>query len=278
MISMPVVLRRTRRAGFWLVPGALVAAALWWQAFGRAEAGAPGADATPPVPPSLSLALLPEYQTGAVTPVGNDVVERTLFNPTRRPAPPATATAEAAKPKIQRGQFALSGTMIVDGTVTAFLREAQGGKSRRVRQGESLNGMVVAEIKADRVRLALGDESEELLLKVATGPKTTIQPVMPGANRGPITATAVPAGPGAAPAAAGATAPRDVSEVLAERRRLARAQELAAQGTPPGAPVPPPAPSAGIEAPTMPPVPRGDFGSNDPRWQQLYQRYQQPRR
>ena len=125
---------------------------------------------------------------------------------------------------------------------------------------------------------ALGDESEELLLKVATGPKTTIQPVMPGANRGPITATAVPAGPGAAPAAAGATAPRDVSEVLAERRRLARAQELAAQGTPPGAPVPPPAPSAGIEAPTMPPVPRGDFGSNDPRWQQLYQRYQQPRR
>lgn len=273
MTALPVSLRRIRRAGLWLAPLALATGALGWLAFERAVAGTPGESVATPAPPALSLALLPEYQSSAVTPVGNDVVARTPFNPTRRPAPPAVATAEAAKPKLQRGQFALSGTMIVDGNVTAFLREVQGGKSRRVRQGETLNGMVVAEIKADRVRLAVGDESEELLLKVAAGPKTTIQPVLPGANRGPITATATPAvNP------AGATAPRDVSEVLAERRRLARAQELAARGSPPGAPIPQAAPTAAIEAPTMPPVPHGDAGSNDPRWQEVYQRYRMPRR
>jgi len=275
MTTLPVALHHVRRAGLWLVPFALVAGVLWWQAFGRAVAGTPDEVTASAVPPSMSLALLPEYQPGAVAPVGSDAVERTLFNPTRRPAPSPVAAPESAKPKIQRGQFALSGTMIVDGKVTAFLREVSGGKSRRVRQGETLNGMVVAEIKADRVRLAVGDESEELLLKVAAGPKTTIQPVTPAANRGPVTATAVPAPP---PGAPGTAAPRDVSEVLAERRRLARAQELAAQGVPPGAPVQQPGANAPVQAPTMPPTPQGDFGTNDPRWQQLYQRYQQPRR
>lgn len=265
-----------RSAVLWLVPLALLAALLLWQTFGRAIAGTPeaGADAAPAAPKSLTLALLPEYQPAAIVPVGNDVVERTLFNPTRRPAP--SAVVEAAKPKVQRGQFTLSGTLMVDGKASAFLREVQGGKSRRVAQGETINGMVVAEIKADRVRLTTGDESEEVMLKVATGPKTTIQPVMPGAQRGPITATAAP--PGAAPPVPGA---RDVSEVLAERRRAARAAEAAAQGLPPGAPIPgaaAAAASAGVQAPTMPPVPSGDTGTNDSRWQSVYQRYQQPRR
>ena len=86
----------------------------------------------------------------------------------RRGGPHPTAMAEAAKPKIQRGQFALSGTLMVDGKATAFLREVNGGKSRRVTQGETVNGMVVAEIRPDRVRLTVGEESEDLALKVAT--------------------------------------------------------------------------------------------------------------
>ncbi len=268
MTASPVTLRRVRRAGLWFASLALVTGASAWMAFERAVAGTPGEVPASPAPQGMSLAVLPEYEPGAVVPVGSDIVLRTPFNPTRRPAPSAVAAAETAKPKLQRGQFALSGTMMVDGTATAFLREVNGGKSRRVRQGETLNGMIVAEVKTDRVRLALGDESEELLLKVAAGPRTTIQPVLPGANRGPITAAAVPA----------AAAPRDVSEVLAERRRLARAQELAAHGVPPGSPVPQPAAAAAVQAPTMPPVPKGDFGSNDPRWQEVYQRYQMPRR
>ncbi len=263
----------------WLALLAVVVAAGAWQWSARAQAGTPEATPAPAAQP-YSLALLPEYPAGASAAAKTDVVDRTLFNPTRRPAPPAAAVAETAKPKMQKGQFALSGTMMIDNVVMAFLRESPGGKSRKVRQGENLNGMIVAEIKPDRVRLTLGEESEELMLKVAAGPKTTIQPVMPGANRGPVTATANnPANVAAANAAAGgAAAPRDVAEVLAERRRQARAAELAAQGQAPGTAPPQPGASAPIQAPTRPPVPQGDMGTNDPRWQQLYQRYQQPRR
>ena len=71
----------------------------------------------------------------------------------------------------------LTGTLIIDGKATAFLRENAGGKSRRVAQGEQINGMLVAEVKPDRVKLTLGDEAEDLVLKVAIGPKTTTQPV-----------------------------------------------------------------------------------------------------
>ena len=51
-------------------------------------------------------------------------VERTLFNPTRRPGA-AARSPTAAKPTMQRGQFALTGTMVVDGKATAFLREVE---------------------------------------------------------------------------------------------------------------------------------------------------------
>ncbi|MCC6869860.1 MAG: hypothetical protein IT522_13660 [Burkholderiales bacterium] len=274
MIPSPVAEPRGRRAAPWLMSSALIVGAFGWPAVGSAAADAPAATpATAAAPAPFVLPLLPEYRPGAVTPIGDDLVQRSPFNPTRRPAPPVAATADAAKLKMQRGQFALSGTMQIDGNLTAFLREVQGGKSRRVRPGETLNGMVVAEIKPDRVRLTLGDESEDLVLKVAAGPKTTIQPAAPVAGRGPTTATAVPAAPAAA------AGPRDVSAVLAERRRLARAQELAAQGVPPGAPIPQPAATpAPVEAPGIPPPPRADMGSNDPRWQEVYQRYQMPRR
>ncbi|MCC7042204.1 MAG: hypothetical protein IT516_18020 [Burkholderiales bacterium] len=276
MIPSSFTLPRLRAAALWVLSLGLVFGVAGWQTFARAVTATPEAASPKPAPAPFSLALLPEYRPGAVTPIGDDIVQRPAFNPTRRPAPPVAAAAEAAKPKMQRGQFALSGTMQIDGKMTAFLREVQGGKSRRVHPGETLNGMVVAEINPDRVRLTLGDESEELLLKVAAGPKRTIQPAVAAVGRSPVAAAAPAAG--ATPATA-ATRPRDVAEVLAERRRLARAQELAAQGVPPGAPLPQPGTSAApVEAPGTPPVPRGDMGSNDPRWQEVYQRYQMPRR
>jgi hypothetical protein len=259
----------------WIAPFALLALLLAWQTdWGRAFARTPPAE-TAAAPAPLSVALLPEYQPAATPDKNKDAVDRTLFNPTRRPAP--VPMAEAPKPKLQRGQFTLSGTIVVEGKHTAFLKEANGGKPRRVAQGEVINGMTVTSIGTDRIRLTLGDESEELMLKVAAGPKTTIQPVVPNM---PVTATAQPQ-PGAAPAVAGAQPPgsapvRDVADVLAERRRAARAAEQAAAGLPPGTPVNPP-PGTAVTAPNMPPVPQGDPNSGDPRWQGVYQRYQQPR-
>ena len=258
----------------WAVPCALLVLVILWQVdWGRSLHREPPAESSA-APQPLKLAVLPEYRPPAAAEAARDAVERTLFNPTRRPAP--TALADAVKPRMQRGQFALSGTLVVDGKAIAFLREVQGGKSRRVLQGESINGMTVVEVKPDRVKLALGDESEELPLVIAKGPKTTVQPVVAAAS-GPVTANAAPQRPmQATPATTGA---RDVAEVLAERRRAARAAEIAAQGLPPGAPIPPaqgaaPAPVVGN---TMPPVPTAG-PSSDPQWQGVYQRYQQPRR
>jgi hypothetical protein len=258
---------------YWLAPMAVLLLLILWQTdWGRAFFRVPPPESTA-APQALTLAMLPEYQPAASPEGSRDVVERTLFNPTRRPAP--TAVAEAAKPRMQRGQFTLQGTMLVDGKATAFLRETNGGKARRVAQGEQINGLVVAEVRPDRVRLALGDETEELALKVAVGPRTTIQPVVSGPGSGPVTATRAGATPGASPQV------RDVAEVLAERRRAARAAEAAAAGLPPGAPIPPaPAPAAaspGATASAMPPS-AATPGPADPAWAGVYQRYQQPRR
>ena len=269
-------LRSSARAALaWIAPFALVTVLLAWQTdWGRAFARTPPAETAAAAPAPLSVALLPEYQPAATPDKNKDAVERTLFNPTRRPAP--VPMAEAPKTKMQRGQFALSGTIVVEGKTTAFLKETNGGKPRRVAQGETINGMTVTSIGPDRVKLTMGDESEELVLKVAAGPKTTIQPVVPNM---PITATANPGGvppgvPGQPPAQNAQV--RDVADVLAERRRAARAAEAAAAGQPPGTPVPTPAGTA-VSAPNMPPVPQGDPNSGDPRWQSVYQRYQQPR-
>ena len=140
--------------------------------------------------------------------------------------------------------------MIVDGKHTAFLREVAGNKPRRVLAGENVNGMLVAEVKPDRVRLTLGDESEELLLRVGTNPRPTVPPAappvaaVPQAPAVPQTATVPP------------TAGAQEAQTLAERRRAARA---AAANT--NSPPAPGAPTAAAPA------------AVDPRWNQMDQAY-----
>ncbi len=131
--------------------------------------------------------LLPEYAIVGGTGASTEMIQRTLFNPTRRPAP---AALEAGAGRLQRGQFALTGTLVIDGKSTAYLREVAGNKPRRVLAGDKINGMLVAEVKPDRVKLTLGDESEELVLKIASNPRPTAPPgapvvarVPPGARR-----------------------------------------------------------------------------------------------
>jgi hypothetical protein len=229
------------------------------------------------VPRPLAVALLPEYKDGGAE--GNrETVERTLFNPTRRPAPPAVVAA--AKSSMPKGQFVLTGTTVVDQKATAFLREVNGGRSRRVQQGETINGMLVAEVRADRVKFTQNDDAEELTLKVAAGPKATVQPVAPapvGQPGGPV-----PGAPGSAPIAGAPAATGEVAEVLANRRRAARAADAATQaqrqaaanaataGTAAGAAATPattdtPAAAAPAKA------------GQDPGWNDVYQRYMQQR-
>jgi len=254
----------------WLVPFAAVIAAIgietdWGRSFNR---DAPAPSVTPPQP--VAVALLPEYRIDGGTEARRETVDRVLFNPTRRPAPPASQAAGSAS-AMKRGQYTLTGTTVVGNVATAFLREVNGGKSRSVHQGDKLgDGLLVAEVRPDRVRLKQGDDVEELSLKIAAGPKMTVQtvPVAPptavaqpgaaaagavvnpaaaalggagGSGRNAPRPVAPPAAqpadqPAAQPAAA---TPRtnsnvSVSELLAERRRAARAAaEAAAAGSSP---------------------------------------------
>jgi len=90
---------------------------------------------------------------------------------------------------------------VVKGLDIALLREKQSGKVVRVEKGAPVSDMNLAEVYPDRVVLRAGDDSETLMLSVATGP----------------TASA------ATPVSAPATAPRPAA--------------LAPPGTPPPTPV-----------------------------------------
>jgi hypothetical protein len=255
-----------RTALLWLAAFAALVAVIGWETdWGRQVSPAhdiPTARAQP-----VTIALLPEYALAGGTQPRRDTVERPVFVPTRRPGPPPVAQ-EPPKPKIQRGQFVLTGTAVVDKEAIAFLREASTGKSRTVRKGDNVNGLTVASIAPDSVVLAMGDETEPLALKVAAGPRQTIQPATaapPGAPQPPAggTPAAVPAQPAPATAAAPQAQPAQSPEAqsLLERRRAARAAQAAAEA------------SASGGAAGQPPA-----SAVDPGWADVYRRMQQPRR
>jgi len=233
-----------RRALWWLAPLALIAVAIVLETqLGRGMNPQPPAEA-PIEPKPVVTAMLPEYAIDGGAAARTDTVQRTLFNPTRRPAP--TLASDKGASRMQRGQFTLAGTLIVDGNNTAYLKEASSGKQRRVKQGEQVNGMTVAEVRPDRVRLTLGDEAEEITLKVATNPRQT-----PAA----VASSTTPAGtpmPVPMPAAAGPTvagAPGNESVELARRRAAARAAAAGQAAAAPSTPAPTVATPAGAAAP-----------------------------
>jgi len=276
----------------WLAAVAAVLALIGWETdWGRQLVRAPAVPAAiAPVP--VELALLPDYRVEGGLEARQQTVERPVFVPTRRPAPPPVPVAqEAAKPRMQKGQFVLTGTAVVEQKSVAFLREAAGGKARTVRIGETVNGLLVAEVKPDRVRLTLGDDSEELVLVVAKGPRTTVQPTPAGALGAPLPGQ--PGGPaagtvpvaGGAPAAGAAGQPggaqpnaADAEASLLERRRAARAAQAAAESAArAGQPTPsvlPATPAATTPAPATAATP----AAPDPAWAEVYRRMQQPRR
>jgi len=263
----------------WLAPFAAVLLLLGWETdCGRELKHEPQVDTTVK-PQPVAIALLPELKLEAGPETRRETVDRTLFNPTRRPAPPAPPPAAAAQ-AMPRGTFALTGTTVVDGKATAFLREVNGGKVRRVQKGETVNGMLVEDVKADRVRFTMNGDAEEVTMRIATGHKTTTQPVPPP---GQAAAGAVPPPPsqGGTPIVQPPPPPvvQDVADVLAQRRRAARSAEAAATqrdaawgaaaAPTPAAPPPAPAPAPGAATPQA--------ARPDPGWNAVYQRYMQPR-
>ncbi len=257
---MSAAMDRWRSRLWWLAPvlalGVLLGAELGWgRRVHRLPEPGPALEARPVTP-----ALLPEYKIEGGLAGRVETVSRTLFNPTRRPAP--TAVADAGRPQLQRGQFVLTGTSLAGDRGIAFLKEVAGGKSRTVRQGEQVNGMLVAEVKSDRVRLTLGGDSEELVLKVASGPRTTAAPAPPVAAN-PL---------GAAPPAPqlGTPSATQPDQLLEQRRRAARAPTETA---PPAPPVP--GRSTLLPGSPQPAAGQGAAASSDPAWNEVYERMRQ---
>jgi hypothetical protein len=266
---MSAAMSRWRSRLWWLLPvlaiGVLLGIELGW---GRQV------HRLPDPPPALEArqvtpALLPEYKVEGGLAGRVETVNRTLFNPTRRPAP--TAVADAGKSQMQRGQFVLTGTSLAGERSIAFLKEIAGGKSRTVRQGEQINGMLVSEVRSDRVRLTLGDDFEELVLKIAAGPRTTVSPTPPVAGTAPNPTGAAPPFPQTAAPSAVQPEP---AQLMEQRRRAARAA-TAAEVAPPVAPTPAPARGAMLPGAAPSAAGQGAESSTDPAWNEVYERMRQ---
>ena len=157
-----------RRIG-WAVPVIVLSVVLvlesdWrpasWQAAGRRPAAAPQ---------PVSLALLDEYRLPGGLQAYAETINRPLLAPDRRPAPPPPALAPP-KPAMQKGRFALLGTLITSSQRYALLREIATGKFFRSAKGSLINDILVAKVDPNRVTLRQGEDSEVLVLKVVSSP------------------------------------------------------------------------------------------------------------
>jgi hypothetical protein len=235
MSTLPQVFSTPRARAWmaWLLPAAALVLLIGWETdWGRQIVRVPATPA-PVEPKPVAAAVLPEYQIDGGLPAHVETVERTLFNATRRPAP--VLAADNGPRQVARGKFQLMGTTVTGDRNIAFLKEVGGGKTRVVRQGDEIDGMKVALVTADRVQFTAGDDSEELILKVALGPKTTVAAAPPPPVR-PVAAAAAPAAAaGAARAAAAARAQAALNPAAPEltgraARRAARAGAASGQG------------------------------------------------
>jgi hypothetical protein len=234
----PLIANGARAWAIWLVPAVVLATLVGWEIdWGRHVELMPAApQAVEPKP--LMAAVLPEYQIDGGLPAHSETVDRTLFNATRRPAP--VLAGDNTPRRLKPGQFQLTGTAVSGERNIAFLKET-GGKSRVVRQGDEIEGMRVALVAPDRVKLTLGDESEELVLKVAPGPKTTLAaapppPTAPGATpagQAGAAARATRAQAAAAATSAAATAGQPQQNARAARRAARAAAAAGGEGNAP---------------------------------------------
>lgn len=190
MIAKPV--------GLWVAAGASAlfgALLILEHQYGRVEAP------EGPWPPAkvAEANLLPA--PAAAPAAESETVGRPLFVPSRRPPPPAPV---APPVRVAKDQFQLQGTIVVKGLDIALLREKQSGKVVRVEKGAPVSDMNLAEVYPDRVVLRAGEDSETLMLSVATGPASN--PVTP-ASAQPVAPRSAVVAPPAATAPAAATSP-----------------------------------------------------------------------
>ena len=242
-------LQPLRSVALWVVPFAIVLAILGWETGWGDGVSLPVPVAAPSAPKPVDVVLMPEFKIDGGLAARKETVERVLFNATRRPAPPANEAA-GGNGAMHKGKYTLTGTTVTGNVATAFLRETAGGKSYALHKSEKLDGMTITEITPESVKLTQGGDTEELHLKIAVGPKTTVQAPLASAPPSGVAAMqgvaarevraaeraeaarAFSSAPRRAGAVPGAAQPAQagvvsVGELLAERRRAAAAAAAA---------------------------------------------------
>ena len=191
------------------------------------------------------LPLQPEFVLLSLDQSYTEILARPLFVSSRRPLPhrfvprqrssssvpirppspppsppPLPAPVEPPKPTMRKGQFILDGIIITKDKNIALLREVTTRKMVRVELGQEINGMQIEKLDRDKITFKQGDEREELILKIKTGPN---QPGRSGSSGVPtqLAAPAVPL-PGS-PVAVPAENAFDPQAAM-ERRRALRQQ------------------------------------------------------
>ena len=195
-----------------------------------------------PVPPAkpgapVDAKLLPPIVAAAPEQHYPESVDRPLFTPTRRPAPPAPSVAA----NMVKGQFTLHGVIVVGDQRVAMLKEKSNGKMHRVEAGKEINGAKVSQIERESVTLSLGDDREVIPLQV--------QKAAAAAAGAPAAATTAQAGPfggsaAGAPAAGAAAAAAQPGTPGATPGGPATVPQRSSPATPGGAPATAAAPPA----------------------------------
>lgn len=157
-----------------LLTGAAAVVA-WETDFGRALFAV---DITPPERrATLDTNVYPPFQLGGMESTYRETVERPLFVPTRKPAPPALPTTQVV---MRKGQFRLAGTLVNNNASYAFLYETAATKTHRIAVGSQVNGIQVQSVTPTLVVLKQGDDTEELRLVTSASPR------VPQAPSGPL--------------------------------------------------------------------------------------------
>lgn len=115
-------------------------------------------------------ALLPEFGLPPRESAYRETLARPLFMSSRY----STQTGRAGLQQMKKGQFILTGIIIVPGQRLAMLKDVASGKSERVEQGQEIRGMRAERVDAGVLVLKQGNETEELLLKIQRAPSAPV--------------------------------------------------------------------------------------------------------
>ena len=173
-----------------------------------------------------AASVLPDFRLGSEANAYNQIVERPLLNPSRKPAPTqlVTAAPEPPKPQVRRGLYQLIGITDLGAVKIAQVREVASNRVKSVRQGDQLQEMTVAKVELTRVTLSFQGETDVIEMAKFTASGRVPQPPAP-----PPTMAQAPPPPQAvvanAPQPIAPQSPQQATDVarLLEMRREARA-------------------------------------------------------